>query len=79
MDAPTIDMMTTDLHASGWSTGEIAYTLSRRVIWQVDARRGEKWIVAREYTQTAAWREACRFAWPAGPAFRSAHVGTRRT
>jgi len=62
MDAPTIDNMTADLHSSGRSTGEIAYTLGRRFIWQVDARRGEKWIVAREYTQTAAWREAWREA-----------------
>jgi hypothetical protein len=62
VQAFTIDAMTADLRRDGWSTGEIAYTFGRRFIWQVDARRGEKWIVAREYTQTAAWREAWREA-----------------
>jgi hypothetical protein len=62
MHAPTIDEMHADLHGSGWSLGEIAYDLYGRRIWQVDARRGEKWIVSRDRTQTAAWREAWREA-----------------
>lgn len=62
MQAATIDDMYEDLHGSGWSTGEIAYDLGTRRIWQVDARRGDAWIVAREYTQSAAWREAWRAA-----------------
>jgi hypothetical protein len=62
MQAATIDEMYADLHGSGWSVGEIAYDLSARRIWQVDARRGETWIVAREYSQMAAWREAWRAA-----------------
>jgi len=60
MDAQTIDRMSADLRGSGWSTGEIAYTLGRRLIWQVDVRRSEKWVIAREDRQTAAWREAWR-------------------
>lgn len=62
MHAPTIDEMNSELHRSGWSLGEIAYEQGERLIWQVDARRGEKWIVARERNQTAAWREAWRAA-----------------
>ena len=62
MHAPTIDEMHTELHATGWSLGEMAFDLTGRLIWQVDARRGEKWIIAREYNQTAAWREAWREA-----------------
>jgi hypothetical protein len=62
MQAAKIDDMYADLHGSGWSVGEIAYDLNARRIWQVDARRGETWIVAREYSQTAAWLEALRAA-----------------
>lgn len=62
MHAPTIDEMHAELHRSGWSLGEIAYDLHGRCIWQVDVRRGESWIVAREFNQTAAWREAWREA-----------------
>jgi hypothetical protein len=62
MHAITIDEMHGELHRRGWSLGELAYEQAERFIWQVDARRGEKWIVARESTQTAAWREAWRAA-----------------
>lgn len=60
MHAPTIDEMHSELHRFGWSLGEIAYTLGNRLIWQVDARRDDARIVAREYNQTAAWRAAWR-------------------
>lgn len=60
MHAPTIDGMHAELHRSGWSLGEVAYNLHGRRIWQVDARRDEAWIVAREHNQTDAWREARR-------------------
>jgi hypothetical protein len=62
MHAATIDEIHADLHGSGWSTGEMAFDQAGRIIWQVDARRGETWIVARERNQTAAWREAWRAA-----------------
>lgn len=62
MHAPTIDEMHAVLHRSGWSLGEIACTLSNGLIWQVDARRDDVRIVAREYNQSAAWREAWREA-----------------
>ncbi|MCE9607043.1 MAG: hypothetical protein K8U03_19330 [Planctomycetia bacterium] len=61
MHAPTIDEMHADLHRSGWSVGEIAYDQGGRLIRQVDVRRDETWILAREHTQTGAWRgEALR-------------------
>lgn len=62
MHAPTIDEMHAELHRHGWSLGELAYEQASRLVWQVDARRGETWIVARERNQTAAWREAWREA-----------------
>lgn len=41
-----------ELHRTGWCLSEIPYVLRGRSIRQVDARRGEKWIIAREFTQT---------------------------
>ena len=62
MNAITVDAMHVEPHSTGWSLGEIAFDHACRRIWQVDARRGENWIIAREYNQTAAWREAWREA-----------------
>lgn len=49
------------LHAAGWSSGDIAHKRDGRLLWMVFAQHGEERIVARAETQTDAWRLACGY------------------
>lgn len=51
--------MHADLHHVSWSLEVFGSTFGSQLIRQVDAHGCEKWIAAREYMQTDAWREAC--------------------
>ena len=61
MLAQTIDDAHAQLHAAGWSVGDIATSdLAGRRVWNVYLYRGEQRILARAPTQTEAWAEARR-------------------
>jgi hypothetical protein len=49
-----------ELHAAGWSIGDLAIHTPTGVVWMVYARRGEQRIVAKAPKQADAWRAAAK-------------------
>jgi hypothetical protein len=66
-EATTVDECAARLHTAGWSVGEACFTTVAGSVWQVDGSNGEKRLLARESTQTGAWRAACEQAAAAEP------------
>ena len=63
MPAQTIDDAHAQLHAAGWSIGDIStLNLAGRRTWNVYLHRAEQRIVSRAPTQREAWAEAWRMA-----------------
>ncbi len=63
MPARTIDDAHSQLHAAGWSIGDIAtLDFAGRRVWHVYGHRGEQRILARAPTQAEVWREALQQA-----------------
>jgi hypothetical protein len=55
---PTADEYAAGLRRAGWSVRARPLVTDAGPVWQVDGRKGERTILARADTQTAAWRLA---------------------
>ncbi len=55
-----VDAWEKELHAAGWSIGDMAIYLPAGVVWMVYGHRGEQRIVAKAPQQADAWRQAAK-------------------
>jgi hypothetical protein len=55
--AETIDAWQAQLHAAGWSIGDIAVGAGHVATWMIVAHRGHQRVVAKARRQADAWTE----------------------